>query len=144
MPGGTATFRIEGAAAGALSSLVSPSGCALITAALSGGLPVLLTDDVYHPTVVVATPDLGGVMGGAGVEITDLATFLADKNAYAMTTANYRQRSDLDFHLPTFNCWETFNPVIGHGDNLGDLTQWISIKNATGSSSNGPFPVNCP
>ena len=105
---------------------------------------MLLTDGVNHPTVLVSAPDLGGVVGSAGVEITDLATFLSDKNAYTVTTANYRQRSDFDFHLPVFNCSAVFNPSSGFGDNLGDLTQWISIKNAAGSLSNGPFPVTCP
>ena len=142
---GTATFRIEGAAAGSSSFITGSSGCANISATPNGSItPVLLTNGIDHPTVIVSVPDLAGTVGTAGVDISDLAFFIGDKNAFAANNANYRQRSDFDFHLPVFNCVAVFNPTSGFGVNLGDLSQWISVKNAAGSFGNGPFPVTCP
>jgi hypothetical protein len=142
---GTATFRIEGAATGALSPLTGAVGCATISFTPSSGWPsYLLTNGVDHPVVFVAAPDLAGVVGTSGVDITDLSFFISDKNAYAASNGNYHQRSDFDFHLPVFNCSAVFNSSAGFGVNLGDLGQWLSIKNSARSFSNGPFPANCP
>ena len=141
---GVATFRIEGATSGSLSPLTRREGCALITATVFGSISILLTNGIDHPTVLVATPDLAGTVGTPGVDITDLAVWLSDKNAYVSSTANYRQRSDLDFHLPVFNCSEVFNPSSGFGVNVGDLGQWLMLKNGGRSFSNGPFSPGCP
>lgn len=143
---GTARFRVEGAAAGGGSMLTGATGCATITVKIQG-FPwgeLVLTDGICHPTVMVAAPDLAGLMGTPGVDITDLSFFISDKSAYVASTANYRQRSDFDYHLPVFNCSTVFNPSTGFGVNLGDLAQWIAIKNSARSYSNGPFPVSCP
>jgi hypothetical protein len=141
---GTATFRIEGAAAGGVSFLTGPVGCASISATVPLGTPVTLTNGIDHPTVFVAVPDEAGTVGTTGVDISDLAFFVNDKNAFAANNANFRQRSDFDFHLPVFNCSAVFNPSSGFGVNLGDLGQWVSIKNSHASDFNGPFPANCP
>jgi hypothetical protein len=144
---GTVTFVVEGAASqggGPSTGALGTSGCATITATPSGGSAVLLTNGVDHPTVIVSTPDENGAAGTPGVESTDLSVYIADKNAYTTSTANYRQRSDFDFHLPAFNCSAVFNSSAGFGDNLGDLGEWVKVKNAAGSLHNGPFPVTCP
>jgi len=139
---GTATFRIEGAASqggGPNTGSVNPLGCATISATPLGGAPEVLTS-----TVLVATPDENGAAGTTGVDATDLSVFVGDKNAYTVSQASYRQRSDFDFHLPTSNCSLVFNATFGYGDNLGDLTEWVHVKNAQGSFANGPFPASCP
>ena len=142
---GTATFRIEGAAAAASSFITGTTGCASISATPNGSsTPVLLTNGIDHPTVIVSTPDEGGINGNAGVDPTDLSVYIGDKNAYTTSTANYRQRSDFDFHLPVFNCSAVFNSSQGFGVNLGDLSEWVKIKNAAASAANGPFPIPCP
>lgn len=142
---GTAVFRIEGAATGTLSPLTGAIGCATISFTPPGvGTPILITNGIDHPTVFVAAPDLAGVVGASGVDITDLSFFLSDKNAYVQSTANYHQRSDFDFHLPVFNCSAVFNSSSGFGVNISDLGQWVAIKNSGSSFSNGPFPANCP
>ena len=79
-----------------------------------------------------------------GVDATDLSFLVADKNAFTLNNANYRQRSDFDFHLSAFNCSAVFNPVSGFGNNLGDIGVWIAVKNSLKSLHNGPFPVTCP
>jgi len=142
-PTGTVTFIIEGAAsqgAGPRTGLVSPNGCATITATPNGGGAAT----PLSTTVLVSTPDENGAAGTTGVEATDLSVFVADKNAYTLLQANYRQRSDFDFHLPAFNCSLVFNATFGYGDNLGDLTEWVHVKNSQNSIHNGPFPVTCP
>jgi hypothetical protein len=141
---GTATFRIEGAAAAATSFITGTAGCASISATVPAGSPVVLTNGIDHPTVLVSAPDLGGVNGNPGVDATDLSVYIGDKNAYTTSTANYRQRSDFDFHLPVFACSAVFNSSSGFGVNLGDLSEWVKVKNANGSFGNGPFPVTCP
>jgi hypothetical protein len=141
---GTATFRVEGAAAGAASFLTGAVGCASISATVPLGTPVTLTNGIDHPTVFVSVADLAGTVGVAGVDATDLAFWISDKNAYTASTANFRQRSDFDFHLPAFNCSAVFNPSSGFGVNATDLSQWISIKNSHASDFNGPFPGTCP
>jgi hypothetical protein len=141
---GTATFRIEGAAQGATSFITGAAGCAVIKASVPTSTNITLTDGINHPTVIVSAPDLGGINGNAGVESTDLSVYITDKNAYTVTTANYRQRSDFDFHLPIFACSAVFNSSAGFGVNLGDLSEWVKVKNANGSIANGPFPVTCP
>jgi hypothetical protein len=142
---GTATFRIEGAATGALNPLTGAVGCATISLTIpGGGFPIMLTNGIDHPTVIVAAADLAGVVGTSGVDITDLSFYISDKQAYVQSTANYHQRSDFDFHLPVYNCSAVFNPSSGFGVNIGDLGQWLAIKNSARSFSNGPFPSNCP
>jgi hypothetical protein len=145
---GTVTFTIQGAASqgtGPYTGLVSPTGCAIITATPSGGgTPVLLTDGSPHQRVLVSTPDENGAVGTPGVDVTDLSVYVFDKDAYFVDPAVYTQRSDFDFHLPAYNCSAVFAPSFGLGDNLGDLVEWIAIKNAAGSLHNGPFPVTCP
>jgi len=143
---GTATFRIEGAAAGAASILGGSQGCAIISAGV-GSYPwnqMLLTNGIEHPTVMIAAPDLAAFVGTQGVDITDLSFYLSDKAAFFANNANYRQWSDLDFHLPVYKCQHIFNPGSGFGVNLGDLAQWVMVKNAAGSYSNGPFPTSYP
>jgi hypothetical protein len=144
---GAATFIIEGAASqggGASTGARGTSGCATVSAMQYGGFWILITNGVDFPTVLVSTPDENGAAGTPGVEATDLSVFIADKNSYYVSTANYRQRSDFDFHLPAYNCSAVFNSSAGFGDNLGDLGQWVKIKNGGGSMYNGPFPLNCP
>jgi len=142
---GTVTFRVEGGAAGGASFLTGAVGCASISAQVPLQVtPTVLTNGIDHPTVFVSTPDLAGTIGITGVDATDLAFWISDKAAYTASTANFRQRSDFDFHLPAFNCSAVFNPSTGFGVNATDLSQWISVKNGGGSFSNGPFPGNCP
>jgi hypothetical protein len=145
---GTARFVIEGAGrqgAGPNTGLVGLTGCAEISVAyMDSGPWWVITEDIYHPHPKVCTPDENGAAGAPGVDITDLSVFISDKNAFYHDTAQYRQRSDFDFHLPVFNCWSAPNLTQGLGDNLGDLSQWIMIKNAAASLFNGPFPANCP
>jgi hypothetical protein len=143
---GTATFIVEGAASqggGASTGTTGASGCAQITV-WCYGVPFLLTNGIDHPTVLVSAPDENGAAGSAGVDVTDLSVWIEDKNAYSTNTANYRQRSDFDFHLPEFTCPAVFSSSSGLGVNLDDLAEWMKIKNAGGSYSNGPFPVTCP
>jgi len=143
---GTATFVIEGAAsqgAGPVTGYVCSlptCGCATVTATPSGGgTPVTLSSAVF-----VSTPDENGAVGTTGVDATDLSVFVFDKNAYFKDPTVYRQRSDFDFHLPAFNCSAVFAQSFGLGDNVGDLPEWVRIKNAATSIHNGPFPVTCP
>lgn len=140
-PTGTAVLVIEGAATG---SPVTPgsAGCATISATPLGGLPILITDGISHPLALVSAPDLSGVAGTPGVDVADLAFWITDKNAYAASTANYRQRSDYDYHLPSFNCIPL--ATGGNGVGVADLAQWLTIKIAGNSFANGLFPVNCP
>jgi hypothetical protein len=147
---GTATFIIEGAAnqgVGGNTGFICydpDCGCAAILAKPPGGFPVLLTNGVNHRFVWVSTPDENGVAGNSGVDITDLAVFIADKNLYTLNNQAYRQRSDFDFHLPAFACSAVFNAAAGFGVNLGDLVEFLMIKNAGKSIRNGPFPATCP
>jgi hypothetical protein len=145
---GTATFIVEGAAnqgTGPSTGATGSQGCATISvSSLYPWYSLLLTNGIDFPLVCVSAPDENGAAGQPGVEATDLSVYIADKNAYYTSNANYRQRSDFDFHLPAFACSAIFNPTVGFGVNLGDLTQWVKIKNGAGSYGNGPFPPACP
>jgi hypothetical protein len=144
---GTARFVIEGAAsqgAGPSTGHAGAEGCALIWTNAPLGISILLTNGIDHPDVLVSTPDENGAAGSPGVGISDLSVFISDKNACTISTANFRQRSDFDFHLPVFNCSAVFSPASGFGVNVGDLSQWVGVKNSHASDFNGPFPANCP
>jgi hypothetical protein len=136
-----------------LDILLNPIGGAIVKVGFSACCPTIalmdvgpwspITDEIYHPHPKVSTPDENGAAGAPGVDITDLSVFISDKSSFFHDMAQYRQRSDFDFHLPVFNCWSAPSLTQGLGDNLGDLSQWVTIKSAAGSFFNGPFPTTC-
>jgi len=128
-PGGVTVFRIMGAASSLAATFAG--GCAHVWAAIPGVPAVELTDPVSRPPVQVGTFDLNGALpGGPGLSASDLSLWLAD---FFVFPAPYRARADYDF--PAL-CVQNVGP--------SDLSRWLNVYFAAGSTTNGPVFLPCP